>query len=136
MSPTPGYVFKDSGLTPEVEKSDGMAAQAQNKQTAASPTAHSSPSAPKTQSTSTTKPNKSNKSPIESKPTDSHALAHADHELQGAAQEIHDETEVRDLGWSKHPKNVPAPLVGGLPNEQLWTLVRRFNKVRIGASSV
>jgi hypothetical protein len=21
------------------------------------------------------------------------------------------------------------PLVGGLPNEQLWTLVRRFNKV-------
>ena len=32
------------------------------------------------------------------------------------------------MGWGDHPKDVPQPLVGGLPNEELWTLVRRFNK--------
>lgn len=35
---------------------------------------------------------------------------------------------MRDLGWNEHPAEVPKPLVGGLPNEELWTLVRRFNK--------
>ncbi|TGO80846.1 hypothetical protein BPOR_1631g00010 [Botrytis porri] len=61
-------------------------------------------------------------------PTDSHALAIADHEEKGAAQLDHGNVEVRDLGWNDHPDDVPTPLVGGLPNEELWTLVRRFNK--------
>ena len=61
--------------------------------------------------------------------TDSHVLAEADHDEKGAAQENHGEVEVRDLGWNEHPKDVPYPLVGGLPNEELWLLVRRFNKV-------
>ena len=62
--------------------------------------------------------------------TDSHALANeAVHKLVGAAQVTHDEPEVRDLGWNDDVEDVPAPLVGGLPNEELWTLVRRFNKV-------
>lgn len=61
-------------------------------------------------------------------PTDSHALANADHEEKGAAQIDHGQTEVRDLGWNEEPVDVPTPLVGGLPNEELWTLVRRFNK--------
>ncbi|CAD6453371.1 caab79d3-ed60-4df6-a6cd-90c860cd7cb2 [Sclerotinia trifoliorum] len=61
-------------------------------------------------------------------PTESHALAVADHEEKGAAQLDHGNTEVRDLGWNDQPDDVPVPLVGGLPNEQLWTLVRRFNK--------
>ena len=65
----------------------------------------------------------------EEHPTDSHELANADHEEKGAAQMDHGQTEVRDLGWSEDPKDVPSPLVGGLPNEQLWTLIRRFNKV-------
>lgn len=39
------------------------------------------------------------------------------------------ETEVKDLGWHEKEEQVPNPLVGGLPNEELWTLVRRFNKV-------
>lgn len=67
--------------------------------------------------------------PMESRPTDSHALALEDHEEKGAAQEIHNEPEVKDLGWDEKPEHVPQPLVGGLPNEELWVLVRRFNQV-------
>ena len=63
-------------------------------------------------------------------PTDSHALANMDHEEKGVAQMDHGQTEVRDLGWNEHPTDVPVPLVGGLPNEELWALIRRFNKVR------
>lgn len=61
-------------------------------------------------------------------PTGSHALAMADHEVKGAAQEPHD-GEVKDLGWQDHVKDIPRPLVGKLPNEELWILIRRFNKV-------
>jgi len=67
--------------------------------------------------------------PMESKPTDSHALALEDHEEKGASQEIHNEPEVKDLGWDEKPEHVPQPLVGGIPNEELWVLVRRFNHV-------
>ena len=67
----------------------------------------------------------------EEHPTDSHELANTDHEEKGAAQVDHGHTEVRDLGWSEHPSDVPTPLVGGLPNEELWTLIRRFNKACI-----
>ncbi|KAL2061795.1 hypothetical protein VTL71DRAFT_7173 [Oculimacula yallundae] len=67
--------------------------------------------------------------PEEEHPTESHALANADHEEKGVAQINHGHIEeVRDLGWNDHPSDVPAPLVGGLPNEELWTLIRRFNK--------
>src|ERR1700712_3167138 len=65
----------------------------------------------------------------EEHPTDSHELANADHEEKGAAQVDHGQTEVRDLGWNESPSDVPNPVVGGLPNEELWTLIRRFNKV-------
>ncbi|KAI9704357.1 MAG: hypothetical protein M1836_007220 [Candelina mexicana] len=61
-------------------------------------------------------------------PTESHALAAADHGVKGAAQQDHGAAEVKDLGWQEHVSKVPTPLVGGLPNEELWVLVRRFNK--------
>ncbi|KAI0845388.1 hypothetical protein F5Y00DRAFT_272927 [Daldinia vernicosa] len=60
-------------------------------------------------------------------PTLSHALATDDHEEKGSAQQEHDE-EVVDLGWNEKKHDIPAPLVGGLDNEDLWLLVRRFNK--------
>jgi hypothetical protein len=68
-------------------------------------------------------------------PTDSHALAmeaaKATHPADaGAAQVPHDQ-EVVDLGWNEPKDAVAAPLVGGLSNEDLWLLVRRFNKVRL-----
>jgi hypothetical protein len=66
----------------------------------------------------------------EEHPTESHALANADHDEKGAAQHDHGETEVKNLGWNENPKKIPE-LVGGLPNEELWTLIRRFNKVSL-----
>lgn len=83
----------------------------------------------------------------EEKPTESHALAveaatGENVDERGYAQRPHEmspkdaidgvnsgDTEVKDLGWHKHEDNIPNPLVGRLPNEELWTLVRRFNKV-------
>lgn len=61
-------------------------------------------------------------------PTASHALALADHDEKGAAQQDHD-AEVQDLGWNEPKEKVAQPLVGGMDNEELWLLVRRFNKV-------
>ena len=76
-------------------------------------------------------------------PTASHALAEDSARLdphsqpaaldshlgeKGAAQTDHGDVEVRNLGWNGQVENVPAPLVGGLKNEDLWTLLRRFNK--------
>jgi len=61
-------------------------------------------------------------------PSASHALAQADTEVKGVAQMGHN-GEVRDLGWNEPKEAIPAPLVGGMQNEELWMLVRRFNKV-------
>ena len=70
-------------------------------------------------------------------PTASHALASeslvspggvdgdVDH---GASQIEHGDVEVKNLGWNEDPANIPAPVVGGLQNEELWTLMRRFDK--------
>ncbi|KAI4734174.1 hypothetical protein E4T50_15280 [Aureobasidium sp. EXF-12298] len=60
-------------------------------------------------------------------PTASHALAQADVDVKGVAQLAHN-SEVKDLGWNEPPEKIPAPLVGGMDNEELWVLVRRFNK--------
>lgn len=61
--------------------------------------------------------------------TASHALAVADHDEKGAAQIEHD-AEVQDLGWNEPKEQIASPLVGGMDNEELYMLVRRFNKVR------
>jgi len=66
-------------------------------------------------------------------PTESHALAvqaAKQPEERGAAQAEHEE-EVVNLGWNEPKEAVSNPLVGGLSNEDLWVLVRRFNKVSI-----
>lgn len=63
-------------------------------------------------------------------PTLSHALAQ-DHTDHGAVSLSDEGAEVVDLGWNEPPEKIPKPLVGGLPNEELWLLVRRFNKVRL-----
>ncbi|GJN73483.1 hypothetical protein PLICBS_007561 [Purpureocillium lilacinum] len=65
-------------------------------------------------------------------PTASHALADGslndESTVQGASQVEHDDVEVRNLGWNEEAPRVPRPVVGGLTNEQLWTLIRRFDK--------
>lgn len=106
--PTPGYVFRDSGTTPETEaKKEDKELKPQEDP----------------------KPPDSPKSPLEENSTDSHALATAEHELKGASQHAGKENDLTDLGWRTKSNEIPT-LVGGLPNEELWTLVRRFNKVR------
>lgn len=130
--PTPGYVFKDGQPIPdsdapdqsheigsEVPSKEGIAtdkATIQAQQVADSPAIA----------------NPSKLSYGIDAPTESHALAFGhDAEIKGAAQEHHFDNEVRDLGWNDHPDNVPKPLVGGLQNEDLWLLVRRFNRVSV-----
>lgn len=63
-------------------------------------------------------------------PTASHALAQeSEHQYEkGLAQQDHG-LEVKNLGWNEPKDVVPSPLVGGMDNEELWLLVRRFNKV-------
>lgn len=61
-------------------------------------------------------------------PTLSHALAMEDHEEKGAAQMEHHDEDVADLGWHEHKDRMLDPLVGGLDNEELFLLVRRFSK--------
>jgi hypothetical protein len=68
-------------------------------------------------------------------PTESHTLAmdaakrpETVGEEAGAAQVNHGE-EVVNLGWNEPKELVSNPLVGGLSNEDLWLLIRRFNKV-------
>lgn len=69
---------------------------------------------------------------LHEEPTMSHALANSNRAqpMKGAAQvdagPIAD--DVRNLGWEG--VKAPAPLIGGLDNEEVWQLVRRFNKVR------
>ncbi|KAL0467866.1 hypothetical protein QR685DRAFT_573996 [Neurospora intermedia] len=65
----------------------------------------------------------------------SHALATEDHKLKGAAQ-LKTEKEVSNLGWNEPKREIAAPLVGGIDNEELWLLVRRFNKQIIHTKAV
>ncbi|EWZ90664.1 hypothetical protein FOWG_08259 [Fusarium oxysporum f. sp. lycopersici MN25] len=65
----------------------------------------------------------------EEAPTVSHSLAEESQnfEEKGAAQLEHGDVEVKNLGWNEPPRVVP-PLVGGLKNEDVWALIRRFDK--------
>jgi hypothetical protein len=62
-------------------------------------------------------------------PTLSHALAMDDHAEKGSAQIEHEDEDVTDLGWHEKKDHIASPLVGGMQNEELWLLTRRFNKV-------
>ena len=68
----------------------------------------------------------------EEAPTASHALAEESTDIpykdKGASQIEHGDIEVKNLGWNEEARNVPRPLVGGLKNHELWTLIRRLNK--------
>lgn len=71
-------------------------------------------------------------------PSESHELAlgaaKAAHEEEKGAAELKHEKEVVNLGWNEPKEHVQNPLVGGLSNEELWLLVRRFNKVRLNGN--
>ncbi|KAL8682598.1 MAG: hypothetical protein Q9186_001371 [Xanthomendoza sp. 1 TL-2023] len=110
--PMPGYVFRDGQPIPDSELKEQ-----QDGHLGASRVSTSASSAMNTPTSSATDGDH---------PTDSHALANADHGEKGAAQ-VNEHETIKNLGWNEHPTNVPD-LVGGLENEELWTLIRRYNK--------
>jgi hypothetical protein len=63
---------------------------------------------------------------------DSHEMANKDYCIHGAIQTGQGSTvsSVRDIGWHRPVIEIPDPLIGGLPNGRLFSLIRRFNKVR------
>lgn len=108
--PTPGYYFRDGGTTPLEEKDQND--EFRRRITTPKRPATASRQAPLGQETST-----------------SHILATQDHELQGAAQQAGKEDFTSNLGWQNNAKGVDT-LVGGIDNDDLWILIRRFNKAR------
>lgn len=71
----------------------------------------------------------------EEQPTASHGLADESinaapevGEKKGTSQMMHNNIEIKDIGWNKKAENVPGPMVSGLTNEETWTLIRRFDK--------
>jgi hypothetical protein len=66
---------------------------------------------------------------------DSHELARHSSEIRGAVTQhqvvgVLDGRTVTDIGWHKDPRTIPDPLIGGYTNGQVFTYIRRFNKVR------
>ncbi|KAJ5818536.1 hypothetical protein N7474_004127 [Penicillium riverlandense] len=60
-------------------------------------------------------------------PTESHVLAQIEQDEKGLAQKD-DTTETTDIGWGQSGDQIEESLVAGLSNEDLWMLIRRFNK--------
>jgi hypothetical protein len=65
--------------------------------------------------------------------TDSHELACEVPEVPGVIQTEYPSGSnaefVRDIGWHKANIEIPDPLIGGYTNGELFTFIRRFNKV-------
>lgn len=62
-------------------------------------------------------------------PTDSHVLSQIKQDERGLAQKAGDTAEISNIGWDESPDVIEEPLVAGLSNEDLWMLIRRFDKV-------
>ncbi|KAJ5266980.1 hypothetical protein N7478_009788 [Penicillium angulare] len=66
--------------------------------------------------------------PIPEGPTDSHILSQVEQDEKGLSQQAGDDAEVTDLGWTQPSEHFDEALIAGLSNEDLWMLIRRFNK--------
>lgn len=118
--PTPGYVFRDGGATPPLEENPNsefrqrITRAVQSNQPSKVPD-HKRPSAAR------------GDAPLAQNTSTSHQLAVDHHDVGGALQEAGKEDKTTNLGWQANAVGVDN-LVRGLPNDELWTLVRRFNK--------
>lgn len=70
---------------------------------------------------------------IDAAPTYSHELATQQRPVGGLVDQPMNTGpgEIKDLGWNEPKQMIASPLVGGLQNEDLWILIRRFNKVSV-----
>lgn len=66
--------------------------------------------------------------------TESHRLSQEAQDGLVSAERPDDPAEVVDLGWHRPSIEFEDTLVAGLSNEDLWMLVRRFDKVSLDSS--
>ncbi|OQE12844.1 hypothetical protein PENFLA_c061G06503 [Penicillium flavigenum] len=60
--------------------------------------------------------------------TDSHVLSQVDQDEKGLSQKASDTPELTKIGWGGSPGAIEEPLVAGISNQDLWMLIRRFDK--------
>jgi Protein of unknown function (DUF3292) len=118
--PTPGYVFRDGGATPPPEENPQSEFRQRNTQ-AIKP--KQSPQIPDSKKPITA----TSIAPLGQNTSTSHQLAADHHAIHGTVKDAGKLDGTTNLGWQANAEGVDT-LVGGLPNEELWTLVRRFNK--------
>lgn len=104
----PGYYFRDGGTTPTDEINPNSEFRARLTRATRPPTA-------------------SSRGPLGQETSTSHILA-TQGNVRGAVHEAGKEDHITNLGWQKNAKGVDQ-LVAGLDNDDLWMLIRRFNKV-------
>lgn len=63
-------------------------------------------------------------------PTDSHILSQVGQDEKGLAEKAGHTEEISDVGWYQSPGDIDERIVSGLSNEDLWMLIRRFDKAR------
>lgn len=63
-------------------------------------------------------------------PTDSHVLSQVEQDEKGLIQKAGETPEITDFGWNNLTDH-DEPLIHGLSNEDLWILIRRFDKVSL-----
>jgi hypothetical protein len=115
--PTPGYVFRDGGTTPPAEENPDSEFRKRITKATTPVTTHAAQAG----------------TPLAQNTTTSHALATGaigDHEEPSAVAKAGKVTGTTNLGWQANGVGTDK-LVGGLPNAELWTLVRRFNKASL-----
>lgn len=61
--------------------------------------------------------------------TESHVLSRVEQDEKGLSQKAGHTAEITNIGWGESPDAIDEPLVAGLSNEDLWMLIRRFDKV-------
>lgn len=71
---------------------------------------------------------------------DSHELAHHNPTIRGAVTQhqvagVLDGRAITDIGWHKDPTLIPDPLIRGYSNGEVFSYIRRFNKVSELAAS-
>ena len=62
-------------------------------------------------------------------PTDSHLLSQLEQDEKGLAEKAGITQDVSDIGWGQSRDDFEERIVSGLSNQDLWMLIRRFNKV-------
>ncbi|KAJ5918828.1 hypothetical protein N7454_009972 [Penicillium verhagenii] len=61
-------------------------------------------------------------------PTDSHILSQVEQNEKGLSQQAGITSDITDLGWNQPSHHFDEAIVAGLSNEDLWMLIRRFDK--------